>query len=148
MYKNKKIRWSMIIAWMIFVFFMSNTPGNESSNQSDFVVKLFSMVGIDLNASLGEMTTIIIRKFAHFTEYFILFILIYRVSECYENRKYNKILLVGLVFVYACTDEFHQYFIPGRAARFTDVMIDTSGGLFAYIITIIIKKVRDYRRIS
>ena len=32
----------------------------------------------------------------------------------------------AIVFCYACTDEFHQLFVPGRAGRFTDVMIDCS----------------------
>ena len=29
--------------------------------------------------------------------------------------------------VYAATDEFHQYFIPGRSAEVMDVCIDTLG---------------------
>ena len=34
-----------------------------------------------------------------------------------------------MTFLYACTDEFHQLFVPGRAGRFTDVLIDTTGGI-------------------
>ena len=30
-------------------------------------------------------------------------------------------------FVYAGTDEFHQYFVPGRAAKFSDVLVDSVG---------------------
>ena len=38
------------------------------------------------------------------------------------------------VTIYAMSDEFHQYFIPGRAALVTDVMIDSIGGLFGMMI--------------
>ncbi|MBQ3466792.1 MAG: VanZ family protein, partial [Oscillospiraceae bacterium] len=40
--------------------------------------------------------------------------------------------LTGLLFcfLYACSDEFHQLFVPGRAGMFSDVLIDTVGVLF------------------
>jgi len=47
------------------------------------------------------------------------------------------------VFLYACTDEFHQSFVPGRACLFRDVMIDTSGGAFAMIIKYFKKGIRN-----
>lgn len=50
--------------------------------------------------------------------------------------------MIAFVFLYACSDEFHQYFIPGRAMAFKDVLIDTSGGITGYIIVTIIEKVK------
>ena len=38
------------------------------------------------------------------------------------------------VFLYACTDEFHQLFVPGRSGNFRDVIIDTSGGVLSAIL--------------
>ncbi|MFZ2371781.1 MAG: VanZ family protein, partial [Trichococcus flocculiformis] len=38
------------------------------------------------------------------------------------------------VFLYASSDEFHQSFIPGRGPAFTDVLIDTAGGLTGIIL--------------
>jgi VanZ family protein len=137
----------MLLGWMIFIFVMSNTPGNESSNQSEFVIYLFSRLGIDLNSTFGEMATLIVRKGAHFTEYAILYILLCRVSAMYNRIKHEKIFLIAMVFLYASSDEFHQYFIPERAARFADVMIDTSGGIFAFIITKVIGVINNYRRV-
>ena len=31
---------------------------------------------------------------------------------------------------YACTDELHQYFVPGRSCRFFDVCVDSTGAFF------------------
>lgn len=33
----------------------------------------------------------------------------------------------GFSFLYACSDELHQYFVPGRSAKFADVMVDSVG---------------------
>ena len=40
-------------------------------------------------------------------------------------------ICVGLAYLwfYALCDEFHQLFVPGRGAEFTDVCIDSSGAL-------------------
>jgi VanZ family protein len=40
--------------------------------------------------------------------------------------------------LYASTDEFHQLFVEGRAGRFTDVLIDSSGALTALIILFVL----------
>lgn len=132
---KKTKRWLMVIAWMILIFYFSSQPGNESEKNNEFVVYLFKLLGINLNSILGDLTSFIIRKAAHFTEYFILATLVYRALN--DDTRVNKqvIISVLVVFLYACTDEFHQRFVPGRVSAFRDVMIDTSGGALAMIIT-------------
>ena len=44
---------------------------------------------------------------------------------------------LGFCFLYACTDELHQYFVPGRACRFKDVMIDTAGAFTGIVCSMI-----------
>lgn len=134
MFKNKKIiSWTLLISWMCFIFFMSHQPGNVSSNQSDLVLKIFSFIGIELNDYFGEVATFIVRKTAHFSEYFILYLLSYNVFRYYVKDKKYSIYLILFVALYAVSDEFHQAFIPGRGPAIRDVLIDTSGGAFAYI---------------
>ena len=41
-------------------------------------------------------------------------------------------------FGYALTDEFHQTFVDGRSGKSADVLIDTSGTVFATIILCLI----------
>ena len=36
-------------------------------------------------------------------------------------------------FIYACSDEFHQAFVPGRVGQFSDVLIDMIGVLVGVI---------------
>lgn len=143
MKKHRKIiYWTLLIIWMIIIFLMSHQPGEVSSNQSDLVLKIFSLVGIELNDYFGELATFIVRKTAHFSEYMILFFLAYNVLKEYTDSRKIRLLLIAFVFLYACTDEFHQYFIPGRNMAFKDVLIDTSGGIFGYIIIFINEKIK------
>ena len=129
--------WIALLFWIGLIFYMSNQPGDISSKQSGLVLKLFQMLGIDLNKELGELATFIVRKIAHFTEYFILYLLTVNVMKYYLDIK--RAILYAIIFsiFYACTDEIHQYFIPGRAMAFKDVLIDSSGALVAMIIVII-----------
>ncbi len=144
MRNNKSIRrWMMLILWMSFIFIMSQQPGDTSSQQSRLVLLLFSFLGIDLNGVFGNMATFIVRKGAHFTEYFILYIFIYRILIMYYSKRKSWILGILGVFFYACTDEIHQLFIDGRVGAFTDVLIDTSGGVFSSIVMIITNKIKN-----
>ena len=140
--KKKTLRLVLVIAWMIFIFIMSNQPAEVSSQQSDLVVRLLAIVGIDMDSYFGDLATFIIRKSAHMTEYFILFILWYRVLVLYVDNKKAKLYALGLVFLYASSDEFHQTFVPGRSGEFKDVMIDTCGGVISLIVTIIYENIK------
>ena len=133
---NKKTKkWLLVIGWMILIFCFSSQPGNESNKNNEFVAYIFNLLGINLNSVLGELTNFIIRKAAHFTEYFILAWLVFNAVKDDSSINKDIIISVLVVFLYACTDEFHQSFVPGRACMFRDVLIDTSGGAFATIIT-------------
>lgn len=137
--KNKKITSIiLLLLWMALIFFMSAKTGDESTKQSDLVIRVFTLLGIDLNSTLGDIASIVIRKGAHFTEYMILGFLFMNVFIKHEISK-KKVIIYSIigVFLYACSDEFHQLFVPGRAGKFTDVLIDTSGGIFSTIILII-----------
>ena len=60
-------------------------------------------------------------------------------SPCIFFRKWLEERCAGCIFIltvvsgflYSVTDEIHQYFIPGRAMRFSDVLIDTAGILLS-----------------
>lgn len=139
---KKTISWIMLLGWMILIFYMSHQPGEVSSNQSELVIKIFNMLGISLDAYFGELATLVVRKLAHFTEYFILYVLAYRVICFYVKKEMIKWYAISLVFLYACSDEIHQYFIPGRGPAFKDVLIDTSGGVLGVLITYIYEKIK------
>lgn len=140
---KKSMKIFLLIGWMIIIFLFSHQPAEVSNQNNEFVVYLFDLLGIDLHSAFGEIVDYIIRKAAHFSEYFILYILFYNVFK--EHKSFTRSLIYSLigVFLYACTDEFHQLFVPGRTGKPGDVIIDTAGGLTAlaviYIVNILKK---------
>lgn len=131
---KKNLNWIFVTTWMILIFFFSHQPGDVSSENNKLVIYLFNLLGVDLNSMLGEFSDFIIRKLAHLTEYFILYLLIIR-SINYEKFKYENLYIALIyVFLYAASDEVHQAFIPNRGPAFRDVLIDTSGGLVAMFV--------------
>ena len=120
---NKKISLILLIIWMIVIFWLSACTSDESSSQSGFFVGIVCKIFSIKNT---ELVSIIVRKLAHLTEFFILGVLTINCISFY-NLKNKYILSTGLGFLYACTDEFHQIFVPGRAGQVTDVLIDTLG---------------------
>ncbi|RHM59956.1 VanZ family protein [Coprobacillus sp. AF33-1AC] len=129
----KKYRYLIFtILWMIFIFFMSQTPGQESSHQSSFFVDII----INFIPIKANTLSFIIRKCAHMSEYAILLFLIY---QTIKNRYTLKISFF-ITFLYACSDEFHQLFIPGRAGQLRDVLIDCTGAFIMALVIYCYKK--------
>ncbi|MGH4137596.1 VanZ family protein [Clostridium sp.] len=132
--KKKNINWLLVLGWMILIFVFSSQPGEVSSENNKFVIQVFKLLGLDLNSILGTLSDFIVRKAAHFTEYFILYILLYKAINTKKNWNIKVFIWsLVIVFLYACSDEFHQAFVPGRGPAFRDVMVDTCGGLTAFL---------------
>lgn len=72
------------------------------------------------------------RKFGHWTEYFVLAVLMLRAlrnetGKTWELR--HAVYTLVFILLYALSDELHQTFVPSRTASFGDVMIDVLGGI-------------------
>ena len=136
--KRKIIYWSLLITWMIVIFVMSNQPAKISDSQSIGLLNLLSRIGINVNGIFGELANFIVRKCAHFLEYMILALLVLNVLKLYFNMKQVIIITIVFVFLYACSDEIHQLFVPGREGAIRDVIIDTCGGITLVLIKLFV----------
>lgn len=152
--KNKKIIiYILLISWMGLIFFFSHQSAIDSDKVSSGVIdKIIHTIEIISNHKLtdNELELISnylvfpIRKLAHFTLYFILGILFYNLIKSYiKNNK--KRIIVSLLFclLYACSDEIHQIFIPGRSGEIRDVFIDSIGSFMGIILIYIFLKRKD-----
>lgn len=147
---KKKFIWLFPTAIMVMIFCFSAQHAEESSALSNGVVQMFLQWRAKLglfrqctDADLLNVVSTIVRKGAHVTEYLILcasFLISFRVSGIWKKRKIPASFL--LTFCYACTDEFHQLFVPGRAGMFRDVLIDSSGALLLTVIVAVL----EYRK--
>lgn len=107
---------------LLLIFSRSAKTASESSAESTWVLELVKRLIPGVGMKL-------IRKLAHFTEYFILGVLLW--LDCCLLQKSRWILPLGVGLAVASADEFFQTFIPGRSGQLTDVLIDGSGVLFA-----------------
>lgn len=132
MEKNKTIiSWALVIFWMSAIFYLSHQPSIESNNLSvgitERIIKTLdsqlSNVHIDV-----EKFNHIVRKGAHFFAYLILGTLVINAISK-NNGSSIKWIMVSIIicFMYAISDEVHQYFIPGRGPAVFDIFIDTFG---------------------
>lgn len=134
MIKNK-ISIILVILWMIFIFVMSSFDATSSSNQSNFIVDIITSI---INIKDIGLLSLIIRKLAHFIEYFILGILVINFITRYDKK---IIIAILLCIIYATSDEIHQIFVPGRSCQIIDIMIDSLGSIMGiYLYKLITKK--------
>lgn len=138
--KKKIINTILTLIWMILIFTMSSFNATESSNQSNFIVDIISNI---ININNIELLSLIIRKLAHFTEYFILGIFVYNAVNSYNKKTYSAIIICIL---YAISDEIHQIFVPGRSCQILDILIDSIGSITGIHITILLNKYVFKRR--
>lgn len=132
--KSREILISMVVIWTSFIFAQSLLPGEVSSNQSGFIVDVLYPLIQRLGLSMDVDTfSFIIRKLAHFTEYFILGVLLFVAYQpSFQTRKlYSIIFLQGLIT--ASIDETIQLFTPNRSGELRDVLIDISGVMFGVL---------------
>lgn len=131
---KRVIRWGLVILWMALIFSMSAQTGDESSGFSDKIVGICVDIfrGVfpkSEYSTVYTVTNVLVRKGAHFTEYAILAVLCYRAVSVDLKAEKAMIIVIVICFLYAGSDELHQYFVGGRGARFSDVLIDTVGGI-------------------
>ncbi len=131
------LSWTAVLLWLVLIFYLSSQPAVQSDGLSKKVTEIIiekvgSVVPLDnetsTTADLVARFNHVVRKFAHFSIYFVLGILMInalRVSGVIGFKGF----LFSLVFciLYAISDEVHQVFVPGRGAQVTDVLIDSLG---------------------
>lgn len=147
--KHRKRLWRLGICWvlvMVFIFAMSARDGNESSALSGGLMRLLFGWLIPL---IGErLTEFLIRKAAHMFEFFCLALAstgFFAEALAGKKNRYGAAFPAAIVwcFLYACSDEWHQLYIPGRAGQFRDVLIDCSGsliGLLLYALLLLLRR--------
>ena len=122
----------LVVIWLLVIFGFSNQAKENSERSSEVFERPFSVIAKTEDSK--KVITTIVRKTAHFTEYFILSFLILLVFKDYNDITYKQLIII-LIICLICSifDEIHQSFIPGRAGRWYDVLIDTSAS-FIFLI--------------
>ncbi|MCM1262354.1 MAG: VanZ family protein [Butyrivibrio sp.] len=132
----------LAVMWMCMIFAFSAQESEESGEVSGALsqqivssVDKFFHINLDDEELLriAEAIETPLRKAAHMAEYAVLSVLIYIWIGKWQAA-------VAFAALYAVSDEVHQLFVPGRAGRFSDVIIDSMGALLGVFIFMGVKK--------
>lgn len=110
--------WLRVGLWCGLIFFLSNQTA------------LAGRVDLD---KLWGILQFAWRKVAHLSEYAVLLILALAAFErTWARRKGLLLAAFAFTVLYACTDEWHQTFVPGRDGTVSDVFVDSVGGFLGF----------------
>ncbi|MCH5167756.1 MAG: VanZ family protein [Erysipelotrichales bacterium] len=126
----------LLISWMSLIFSFSNKNGEESGSMSAKLIRGVVLVFTDIKdeeriENIIDKYSFVVRKSAHFFEYFVLGILVINVLISFGKYKHLFIYASLFCIFYAITDECHQLFIDNRSGQISDVLLDSSAGIIS-----------------
>ncbi|MBR4473163.1 MAG: VanZ family protein [Oscillospiraceae bacterium] len=142
---------SLTLLMMLVIFLFSAQEGTDSGSLSKWLAEsAFGRALLRILPRLSDQgVEHDLRKYAHMAEYTMLAIPAFGFfCELLLRRKVWPAFLTALLFcfLYACSDEFHQLFVPGRAGLFSDVLIDMVGVLFGLMFASLVHALRKEPR--
>lgn len=146
----------VFLMMMIFGFSAQNADesGSLSTKICEIISGIFSLAGVKISP---DLLSVPVRKTAHMTEYACVFadsLYMFRALAVFKDRRTLKlseapagiVLAFSLTLLTAVSDEIHQLFVPGRAGLPTDVLIDMTGALIAFIVISVCFKIKRKSR--
>lgn len=140
----------LALVWMCVIFTFSAQTKEESSAVSESLsYRMVSSTGHFFHWNLddeqlreiADTIEYFVRKAAHMTEFAIMSVLLFIWVGQWEMTLLRRgIISFAVTALYAASDEIHQLFVPGRAGRIGDVLIDSAGALLGVIIFILLGK--------
>lgn len=129
----------ILASTVIFIFSNSMLSGEDSNQKSGVIVELIRpIIDPDGNMATYEIQYIV-RKTAHFMEFFVLGASLTVISFIVSNKIFSPWIFMPMFFTLAgaVADEYVQSF-TGRTSLVSDIVIDFSGGMCGIIVTTII----------
>lgn len=134
----------IVILITAFIFRSSGQTAEESDAMSGILVSIVKipLEFFGINAD-NDTINFIIRKVAHFTEYFVLSSVLAIDLICIFNKKAYTVFAPIYCAVVASCDEFIvQSATEGRSPELRDVLIDISGAVIGLLAIILIYNYR------
>lgn len=126
--------WWPALLWAVLIFLMS-TDTFSSEHTGSIIEPILRWIYPAITRGQFEIIHHLIRKSAHFTEYFIFALLLFRGIRANRPgwRRSWGLLALFIAAVYSALDEIHQAFVASRTASPYDSLLDTVGASVAII---------------
>ncbi|MEW6126435.1 MAG: VanZ family protein [Acidobacteriota bacterium] len=130
---ERLIRYWIPVGLMLCLMYLFSTDIFSGENTQRIIDWILELLG--KNEQGPETgTNFLVRKFAHFFEYAVLAILLFRAFRADSRARWRWAWCVyafSVVVVWALIDELHQSFTRTRGSSIYDSLLDSAGGLFA-----------------
>lgn len=125
--------WWPAFFWATIIFIMS-TDTFSARHTASFFEPILRWFKPDLTAAQFHLIHHYIRKSAHFTEYFVFCVLIFRgVRGGHTGWRWPwGLTALFIACGYSALDEIHQAFVASRQASPYDSLIDSVGAFLAF----------------
>ena len=146
--KNRTRFWKIAtLVWIAVIFSFSLRTGEESGGMSLAILTYILdtlLPGLADKVDL-EILHLLLRKGAHFSEYFVLGIFTYYTMRGTQKRRKIALAILFCVGI-SVIDEALQLFISGRVGSVWDVLIDSLGASVAIGLLSGIYKIRKRKK--
>jgi VanZ family protein len=128
--------WWPALLWAVVIFSMS-TDTFSAAHTSRILEPLLRWLYPALTFEQFETIHFGVRKTAHFTEYFIFAVLLFRgIRGDRQGWRWTwGLLALFSAAIYACLDEIHQAFVASRTASPYDSLLDSAGAAVAIVVS-------------
>lgn len=126
--------WWPALAWACLIFTFS-TDTFSAEHTSRILYPVLHWIYPRITGDQFRFVHHLIRKSAHFSEYFVFYLLVFRgVRGARTGWRWTWGFTAWLIAAgYSCLDEIHQAFVASRTASPYDSLLDSIGALFAFL---------------
>lgn len=128
--------WGVVGAWMLVISLMSTEPFS-ASNTHRYLDPILRYLFPHITAAQFAFWHFVIRKSAHFAEFFVLGMLAYWASRRGRLPRWRAVWMLqalALAVLYSLVDEAHQLFVPNRTPSLYDSGIDSIGAAASQVL--------------
>ena len=127
--------WLPALCWAAVIFSLSTDTFSAEHTGSVLRPILFWLIPSLTEAGFIQ-AHFFVRKSAHFAEYFVFCLLLYRgIHGARRGWRWTwAATALAIAAGYSALDEIHQAFVASRTASPYDSMLDTTGAFFAIVV--------------
>lgn len=127
--------WWPAILWGCIIFLLS-TDSFSAARTGSILYSLLHWIYPRITSKQFNFIHHLTRKSAHFTEYFIFCLFLFRgVRGARAGWRWTWGFTAWFIAaVYSCLDEVHQAFVASRTASPYDSLLDSIGAFFAFLV--------------
>jgi len=129
------LAWWPALLWAAIIFSLS-TDTFSAARTGSILEPILRWLYPSISGDVVDTIHFFVRKSAHFTEYFVFFLLLYRGIRSGRRGWHWSWALAAwfIAAVYSALDEIHQSFVASRTASARDSLLDSIGAFAALVI--------------